>query len=130
MRGTGLEHASPEEIPMHSARHNFRGLRLVAAALLLLTSAGAVAVAYADTTTPTALHQAAAGSKGSVTQHAYMALQALVTRGTINQSQADAVQRQVLAGSVDPKVLVDSGTLSNDRMRLVAGTLEAVKRAG
>jgi hypothetical protein len=115
---------------MHSARQNFRGLRLAVAALLLLTSAGAVAIAYADTTTPTAVHQPAARPGGSVTQNAYLALQALVTQGTINQSQADAVQRQVQAGSVDPKTLVDSGTLNNDQMRQVADTLDAVKRAG
>ena len=70
-----------------------------------------------------------AGRHGRVTQNAYRALQALATRNIITQPQADAVQRQVLAGSVDPKILVDSGTLSNDQMRHVANSLTAVKRA-
>ena len=122
---------------MHIARRNIRGLRLVAgAALLIMTvTAGAAVVAFADTSKPTSAHRSqdaatAAGPGGGITQNVYSALEALVTRGTINQSQADAVQQQVLAGSVDPKALVDRGTLSDDQMRQVAQSLDAVKQAG
>src|SRR6516164_7336051 len=122
---------------MHIARRNIRGLRLVVgAALLIMTdTAGAAVVAFADTSKPTSAHRSqdaatAAGPGGGITQNVYSALEALVTRGTINQSQADAVQQQVLAGSVDPKALVDRSTLSDDQMRQVAQSLDAVKQAG
>jgi hypothetical protein len=120
---------------MHSARRNFRGLRLVAGTLIVLTTtAGAATLAFADPSKP-APHDpprtaVAAGAHGNITQNAYRAVEALVAQKIITQAQADAVQRQVVAGSVDPKTLVDSGTLSNDQMRQVANSLTAVKRAG
>ena len=119
---------------MHTTR-KLRGLRLATGALLITTAAaGAAHVAFADTSKPTSAHRSqdaatAAGPGGGITQNVYSALEALVTRGTINQSQADAVQRQVLAGSVDPEALVADGTLSNDQMRQVADSLRAVKFA-
>jgi hypothetical protein len=118
---------------MHTAR-KLRGLRLATGALLITTAAaGAAHVAFADTSNPSSVHpdQAAtsAAGPGGTTENAFRAaVEALVTRGVINQSQADAVQRQVLAGSVDPEALV-AGTLSNDQMRQVAESLRAVKWA-
>jgi hypothetical protein len=120
---------------MPSLHRNFRGLRLVAGALVVATAtAGAATYAFADPSKPappdrprTAVTSA---PHGDITQNAYRALEALVTQRIITQDQAAAVQRQVLAGSVDPKVLVDGGTLTNAQMRQVANSLDAVKRAG
>jgi hypothetical protein len=120
---------------MHTTR-KLRGLRLATGALLITTAAaGAAHVAFADTSNPSSVHPtqaatSAAGPGGSTTENAFQAaVEALVTRGVINQSQADAVQRQVLAGSADPEALVADGTLSNDQMRQVADSLRAVKFA-
>src|SRR5262245_13909232 len=57
------------------------------------------------------------------------ALQELVADGTITQAQADAVQAQVEAGSVDPKTLTDSGTVTDAQMHAIADRLSAVKRS-
>jgi hypothetical protein len=57
------------------------------------------------------------------------ALENLVAQGTISQSQADAVQAQADAGSIDPKQLVDNGVVSDAQMRAVANSIDAVKRA-
>ncbi len=57
------------------------------------------------------------------------ALAGLVAHGTIDQSQADAILRQVEAGSIDPKAVVASGLLTDAQMRSVAGALDQVKRS-
>jgi len=120
---------------MHIARRNVRGLRLVAGALLIVTAAaGAAQVALADTTNPTSAHQtqaatSAAAPGGDIQNACKAALEALVARGVINQAQADAVQRQVVAGSVYPEALVANGTLSSDQMHQVGHSLAAVKFA-
>jgi competence protein ComGC len=57
------------------------------------------------------------------------ALQALVTAGTINQHQADAVESQVVAGSVDPNQLVSSGVLTASQMHAVNNALVQVKQS-
>jgi len=120
---------------MHSSRRNFRWLRIVTGALFVMTATAAAApFAFADPSKPAphdpARTVAAAGSHGDITHNAYRALEVLVTRKVITQTQADAVQRQVIAGSIDPKALVDGGVLSSDQMRQVANSLTAVKRAG
>ena len=56
-------------------------------------------------------------------------LTSLVVQGTINQEQANAVQQQADAGSIDPKQLVDSGTLTNAQMRTVANQIDHLKRS-
>jgi hypothetical protein len=121
---------------MNIKPRNVHGLRLAAGALLIVTAAaGAAQVALADTANPTPVHQghdasSATGPGADITQNPYTAaLEALVTRGVINQAQADTVQQQVLAGSVYPEALVADGTLSNDQMRQVGDSLGAVKRA-
>jgi hypothetical protein len=52
-----------------------------------------------------------------------------VSQGTINQSQADAVQQQVEAGSVEPKQLVDDGIVTEAQMRAIGNSLDQVKRS-
>jgi hypothetical protein len=66
---------------------------------------------------------------GSVSAAAQSALDRLVGAHTITQAQADAVQAQVDAGSVNPKTLVDSGTVSDAQMHAIAGVLDQVKRS-
>jgi hypothetical protein len=120
---------------MNTKRRNVRRLRLVAGALLIVTAAaGAAHVAFADTSNPTPAQAQDAttttGPNGNTTHNAFTAaLEALVTRGVINQAQADAVQHQVLDGTVYPDALVADGTLSTDQMRQVVDSLAAVKRA-
>jgi hypothetical protein len=55
-------------------------------------------------------------------------LAGLVAEGTIDQHQADAVQQQADAGSIDPKTLVGSGVVSDPQMRAIANVIDQVKR--
>jgi hypothetical protein len=57
------------------------------------------------------------------------ALEGLVREGTINQHQAEVIDAQVNAGSVDPGELVARGVLSEAQMQAVANALVAVKRS-
>ena len=66
---------------------------------------------------------------GDIIQAAHDALEALVSQGTINQSQADAVQQEVEAGSVEPKMLVDEGVVTEAQMRAIGNSLDQVKRS-
>jgi len=60
---------------------------------------------------------------------AQQAVQGLVTGGTINQQQAEAIDDQIDAGTVDPGQLVSSGVVSQSQMTTVAGALAQVKRS-
>jgi hypothetical protein len=71
----------------------------------------------------------AASPSNGILAGVHGALENLVAQGTISQSQADAVQAQADAGSIDPKQLVDSGVVSDAQMRAVANSIDAVKRA-
>jgi hypothetical protein len=57
------------------------------------------------------------------------ALDGLVTNGTINQHQADVIEAQVIAGSVDPQQLVSSGVISASQMSAVNNALIQVKQS-
>jgi competence protein ComGC len=57
------------------------------------------------------------------------ALQSLVTAGTIDQHQADAIQSQVESGSADPNQLVSSGVLTASQMSAVNNALVQVKQS-
>jgi len=70
-----------------------------------------------------------AGAPSGIQAAAHHALQLLVNQGTINQTQADAIQRQVNAGSVDPKTLVNNRVVTDTQMRAVANSLDQVKQA-
>ncbi len=54
----------------------------------------------------------------------------LVAQGTIDQGQADAVQRQADGGTIDPKTLVASGVVSDQQMRTIADVIDQIKQAG
>lgn len=64
-----------------------------------------------------------------ISRAAHSALGGLVSDGTITQTEADAVQAQVDGGSVNPKTLVDSGTVSDSQMHAIANALDQVKRS-
>ena len=107
-----------------------RRLAVPATIAVLVLSAAAVGVAFASG----GGHKAHAHSTGTrapdaITRAAHTALEQLVANGTINQSQADAIQRQVIAGSVDPAGLIAAGTLSATQMHAVAQALSQVKRS-
>jgi hypothetical protein len=69
-------------------------------------------------------------SSGSILPGVRGVLRSLVGQGHITQGQADAVQRQADTGKIDPKVLVQSGVISDAQMHLVAHGIEQVKLAG
>jgi hypothetical protein len=64
------------------------------------------------------LHAAAAG-----------AVEALVRNSTIDQHQAEVIDRQIDAGSVDPAELVARGVVSESQMRAVEDALAEIKRS-
>jgi hypothetical protein len=66
---------------------------------------------------------------GGILAGVHDVLAGLVASGTITQLQADAVQGQVDAGSIDPKQLVESGALSDAQMHAVADVIDQVKKA-
>lgn len=66
---------------------------------------------------------------GGILAEVHRALAGLVADGTIDQRQADAVQQEANAGSINPKELVDSGALTDAQMRAVAAQLDQVKRS-
>lgn len=55
------------------------------------------------------------------------ALDALVADGTIDQSQADAVQSRVASGSIDTTEVVASGVLDETQMQRVNDVLRTIK---
>ena len=57
------------------------------------------------------------------------ALERLVRGGAIDQHQAEAIDRQIDAGSLNPEELVQHGVLSEAQMQAVANALAEVKRS-
>jgi hypothetical protein len=57
------------------------------------------------------------------------AIAQLVQAGTINQHQADVLDADIRAGSIDPDQLVANGTLSSAQVQTVMERLGAVKRS-
>jgi hypothetical protein len=53
----------------------------------------------------------------------------LVAEGAIGQAEAEAVERDVIAGSVEPDALVRAGEVSSAHMRTINHVLREVKRA-
>jgi len=99
-----------------------------AAAAVFAGAVSVAAVSYAQdgpTQTP-----APAAAPGGILAGVHRALEDLVSQGTITQTQADAVQQQADAGSIDPKSLVQAGVLTDAQMQVVANSLDQVKEAG
>jgi hypothetical protein len=70
---------------------------------------------------------AATASPGGILAGVHLVLAGLVADGTIDQQQADAVQSQANAGSIDPKQLVQSGTVTDSQMHAIAAKIDQVK---
>jgi hypothetical protein len=100
---------------------------------VLVASITAVGVAFASGGDHPAGHKAhASGDRAApaaITRAAHTALERLVANGTLNQAQATAIQRQVVAGNVDPTALVAAGTVNQTQMHAVANALGQVKRS-
>jgi hypothetical protein len=102
---------------------------------VLVGTATAAGVAFAGSSggrpvadrgsTPSA---SAASAPDSIASAARTALDRLVANGTIDQAQADTIERQVEAGSVDPSALI-AGTVNQEQMQAVADALDQVKRS-
>ena len=57
------------------------------------------------------------------------AVQALVANGTINQSQANAIEAQIRTGSMDSEQFVQSGLVTQAQMDAINASLRAVKES-
>ena len=104
---------------------------LAGAAVAVAIAAGSVAgTSFAQGNgSPPATSTPAAAAPGGILAGVHDALERLVASGTITQAQADVVQQQANAGSIDPKQLVQSGALSDTQMRSVAAAIDQVKQA-
>ena len=73
--------------------------------------------------------RAAAPSAGPGPGPFLAAVAQLVQAGTITDAQAQVVDADIQAGSIDPQQLVASGTLSSAQMQAVNDRLVAVKES-
>jgi hypothetical protein len=80
-------------------------------------------------TTTVATQPAPRAQPGGILAGVHEILGSLVANGTINQQQADAIQAQANAGSIDPKQLVQDGVLSDAQMRAVAAQIDQLKES-
>ena len=80
-------------------------------------------------TTTVATQPAPHAQPGGILAGVHQILASLVANGTINQQQADAIQAQANAGSIDPKQLVQNGVLTDAQMRAVAAQIDQLKRS-
>ena len=80
-------------------------------------------------TTTVATQPAPHAQPGGILAGVHQILASLVANGTINQQQADAIQAQANAGSIDPKQLVQDGVVSDAQMRAVAAQIDQLKRS-
>lgn len=113
---------------MNARSFNRRALATVAAAVVAGT-ASATAVGFAQGNGATGPQTTASRTPGGVLAGVHSALETLVARGTIDQQQADAIQQQADAGSIDPKALVQRGVVTDAEMRVIANSIDQVKRA-
>jgi hypothetical protein len=134
-----------------STQHNGRGRHrqlarnlTMAVATAALAGTGAAVAADGGGASPSKAPAGGAGSgktaaktaeRGPLAENAPVVTQAraglarLVTAGTIEQSEADAVMRGVIAGTVDPGALVSAGDVSAAHMPAINDVLRAVKEA-
>jgi hypothetical protein len=111
----------------------YRAAVIMTAALALPGAALTAVAAQANTHHAHHVHanKATAGSLsatgGSVAEAFKAAVAGLVSAGTLDRHQAEAINGQVDSGSVDPKQLVSSGALSETQMRAVAAATQGLK---
>ena len=107
--------------------------RRLLATITIATAAGvasAAAVGFAQNGGSNPAVSTPAAPVSAVLDGVHDGLVKLVAQGTIDQSQADAVQQQADAGSVDPKTLVGSGVVTDPQMHAIADMIDHVKQAG
>ncbi len=122
-----------------STQHNGRGRHrqlarnlTMAVATAALAGTGAAVAADGGGAPPS---KAPAGERGPLTGNEPVVTQAragldrLVAAGTIEQSEADAVMRGVIAGTVDPGALTSAGDVTAAHMPAINEVLRAVKEA-
>jgi molybdopterin-guanine dinucleotide biosynthesis protein A len=80
-----------------------------------------------STTNTVAVRAAAPAQPGGILAGVHAILTRLVADGTIGRQQADAVQAQVDAGSIDPKQLVQSRVLSDAQMHAIGDRIDQLK---
>jgi hypothetical protein len=104
---------------------------LATAAIAVAISIGSIAgvsLAQGNNPAPAAsTPSAATASPGGILAGIHQVLAELVADGTIDQQQADAVQSQADAGSIDPKQLVQSGTVTDSQMHAIAAKIDQLK---
>jgi hypothetical protein len=110
-----------------------RLIRRTALASLILAGSitGALMVndaASASTQQPDRAHQAQAAG-GSIIVGADAAIEQLVVDDTLTRAQGNAIEQQINTGSIDPKQLVNSGTVTDAQMRTAANAIWQVKQA-
>jgi hypothetical protein len=106
----------------------FAGGASIAAAGSGDPKADAVAAGSAKDSSAAVKPQAAdAGVPAGLLVETRRGLDALVTAGTIDQSQADAVQSRVASGSVDTTEVIASGVLDRAQMNRVDDVLRTIK---
>lgn len=104
---------------------------LAAVAVTVTAAVGSVAgisVAQGTGSPATVTTSTPSGSTVGILARVHGILAGLVTAGTINEHQADAVQAQADAGSIDPKQLVQQGILMEAQMREIANQIDELKR--
>jgi hypothetical protein len=106
---------------------------LATTAIVIAVSIGSVAgvsLAQGNDPAPAASTRSPAPAQaGGILAGVQTVLAGLVADGTIDQRQADAVQAEANAGSIDPKQLVDSGVLTDPQMRAVASKIDELKQS-
>jgi hypothetical protein len=101
-------------------------------ALAAAVSAGSVAgvsLAQGNGASPAVSTPSVTAPAGGILAGVHDRLAGLVAAGTIDQTQAAAVQAEANAGSIEPKQLVDGGVLTDAQMHAVADALAALKRS-
>ena len=103
---------------------------LATAAIAVTAAAGSVAgasVAQGSGNRPSNNASAAPAPRSSILAGVDRILSGLVATGTITRQQADAVQAQADAGSIDPKQLVHQGVLTDAQTRVIAQHIDQLK---
>ena len=105
---------------------------LATAAIAVTAAAGSVAgvsLAQDSGDRPSDHASAPPAAPGGILVGVDWILSDLVATGTITRQQADAVQAQANAGSIDPKQLVQQGVVTDAQMRVIADHIDQLKRS-
>lgn len=104
-----------------------RALATLAAVVAGVTGGVAGVSLAAGNTAPQPAPATAPAGPGGILAGVHRFLSDLVASGTIDRQQADAVQTEANAGSIDPKSLVPA-VMTDAQMRAVAAGIDQLKR--